>query len=339
MARGRKKLVLDKDEFQKVVDDLEAKNDFQRLAQLWDAVEQTDWAKGQSPRPLTASVAYQRAQSLGITFKTKGGTKGREKLVLDKDEFQKVVDDLEATNEFPKLADLWKAVEKTDWAKAQKPRPLTWSVAHQRAQDLGITHKTKGATKGRAKLVIDKDEFQQVVNDVESSQEFEKLSDLWAAVEQTEWAKKQEPRPLTASVASQRAQDLEITHKTKAKRRKRQESDSQERLEDNKFYRPDPVNFGVPHPRGMLFVVAPAGSCPHRLSDTHEDAVVDWATKVVKTCIEEDRLISPSALFQFSRQFYETFSDECALVKEHIQNNKDVIYQAVGGTVSTEDEE
>ena len=68
---------------------------------------------------------------------------GRTALVLSKVEFQSVISDLEAKHTFSNFGELWKAIEATSWAKAQKPRPLTASVAALRAADMGIVIKTE----------------------------------------------------------------------------------------------------------------------------------------------------------------------------------------------------
>jgi len=73
---ARTKLEIDKEAFQKVVNDLESKQSFENPSLLWKAVEATEWAKGLQPRPLTASVAYVRAKELGIVYKTVPGKKG-----------------------------------------------------------------------------------------------------------------------------------------------------------------------------------------------------------------------------------------------------------------------
>ena len=67
------------------------------------------------------------------------------RLEIDRGEFQRIVTDLEAKQTFPNPTALWKAVEETEWAKAQKPRPLTSSVAGTRAKELGIQYKTKAS--------------------------------------------------------------------------------------------------------------------------------------------------------------------------------------------------
>lgn len=74
---AKQKLELSKKEFQAIVDKLEAANTYESPSHLWKAVEETDWAKKQTPRPLTAAVAYQRAREMGIKFKTQPGKRGR----------------------------------------------------------------------------------------------------------------------------------------------------------------------------------------------------------------------------------------------------------------------
>lgn len=71
----------------------------------------------------------------------------------------------------------------------------------------------------KARLEIDKAEFQKVVSDLENSQVFVNPSALWKAVEATEWSKSLKPRPLTAAVAYVRARELEIVVKTKPGKR------------------------------------------------------------------------------------------------------------------------
>jgi len=67
----------------------------------------------------------------------------RTKAEVNAAEFQKVVNDLESTQQFPNLSALWKAVADTDWAKSLKPKPLTASVAYLRAREFKTVHQTK----------------------------------------------------------------------------------------------------------------------------------------------------------------------------------------------------
>ncbi len=71
----------------------------------------------------------------------------------------------------------------------------------------------------RTKLEINKGEFQKVVTDLEAAQTFENPSALWKAVEQSDWGKNMQPRPLTAAVAYQRAKELGIVYKTQPGKR------------------------------------------------------------------------------------------------------------------------
>lgn len=73
---ARIKLEIDATTFQQVVNDLEGKQTFRNPSYLWKAVEASEWAKGLSPRPLTAAVAYQRAKELNIVCKTTPGKRG-----------------------------------------------------------------------------------------------------------------------------------------------------------------------------------------------------------------------------------------------------------------------
>ena len=73
---ARTKLEISKADFQKVVTDLEAAEQFVNPSALWKAVEDSDWAKGLLPRPMKAAVAYMRAKELGIIYKTQPGKRG-----------------------------------------------------------------------------------------------------------------------------------------------------------------------------------------------------------------------------------------------------------------------
>lgn len=79
VKRGRKPITLDKQEFQGVVSALEAMNNFSNRTQLWQAVEDSQWAKTREPRPLTAQVAMMKAEELGLEIKTVKGKRGRSK--------------------------------------------------------------------------------------------------------------------------------------------------------------------------------------------------------------------------------------------------------------------
>jgi hypothetical protein len=71
----------------------------------------------------------------------------------------------------------------------------------------------------KAKLEVNKAEFQEVVNDLEGKQTFANPSHLWKAVEETEWAKNHKPRRLTVSICRQRTKQLGLVMKTVASKR------------------------------------------------------------------------------------------------------------------------
>ena len=71
-----KKLEVSRDELQRIVDELESQQTFPNPSALWNAVEETAWAKAHQPRPVAASVAYDRAKELGIQYKTRPAKRG-----------------------------------------------------------------------------------------------------------------------------------------------------------------------------------------------------------------------------------------------------------------------
>lgn len=71
----------------------------------------------------------------------------------------------------------------------------------------------------KTKLEVNRAEFQNVVNDLESKQTFSSPTHLWNTVEETEWARNHKPRRLTVSICRQRARELGIVMKTVAGKR------------------------------------------------------------------------------------------------------------------------
>jgi hypothetical protein len=74
----------------------------------------------------------------------------------------------------------------------------------------------------RTKLEVSKEELQAVIDKLEGEREFANPSELWMAVENTEWAKGMEPRPLKAATVYQRAKELGCIIKTKPGKKGRQ---------------------------------------------------------------------------------------------------------------------
>jgi hypothetical protein len=69
------------------------------------------------------------------------------------------------------------------------------------------------------KLEVGRDELQRIVTELESKQTFPHPSALWKAVEETQWAKSYQPRPVTAAVAYGRAKELGIRYQTSPAKR------------------------------------------------------------------------------------------------------------------------
>lgn len=75
-------------------------------------------------------------------------SRGRKPIELDKEKFQLVVADIEATQKPSNRSQLWKLVEASDWARSQQPRPLTSQVAYLKAKEMGLTIATPVGKKG-----------------------------------------------------------------------------------------------------------------------------------------------------------------------------------------------
>lgn len=333
MARGRQKININKEELQNQVNILESGCEFSTISELAQAVAATDWAKKNS---ITPSVVLLRFKEFGIKFKVKStGKRGVEKLEVSHQELQNQVDLLEKTQEFATKVDLIKAVSETDWAKNFKPKPLSESVILLRFKEFGINfHVKPESKKGKERLEVNKQEFQTIVDQLEGQKSFNRLADLWQAVEKTHWAKEMEPRPLTASVAGLRAQELGITTLTQSKKRRRKDINA---IEENGSV-VEPIlkmgvdsftkrNAGIPRYIGVPLIVVPAGDCPHKLTDVDYDSVHNWCKKVVQTMSNEGKQIAPTGLGYFAGQFFNVFGPEYKEVVEHIQACKLDIYE------------
>lgn len=80
--RGRKGIEVTAQELQSALSILESSQEggcFPTRNALWAALEQTEWAKTRSPRPLTAQVAMLMAKKHNTTIATPVGRRGRQK--------------------------------------------------------------------------------------------------------------------------------------------------------------------------------------------------------------------------------------------------------------------
>jgi hypothetical protein len=77
LKRGRKAIVIHKNELQNIIKSVEAEHKPATRSKLWELVAQTEYAKTREPRPLTAQVAMIKANELGIEITTPKGERGR----------------------------------------------------------------------------------------------------------------------------------------------------------------------------------------------------------------------------------------------------------------------
>lgn len=79
--------------------------------------------------------------------------------------------------------------------------------------------------KGRKPIQLDAVEFQNVLAELEKNNSFPNRSELWKAVEATEWAKTRTPRPLTAQVAMMKSEEMKLIVNTPKGKRGRSKGD------------------------------------------------------------------------------------------------------------------
>lgn len=77
--RGRKAIEVTPLELQTAISLLEGGTSFANRSLLWEAVEDSEWAKKQSPRPLTGPTAMLMAKKHNLTINTPMGQRGRQK--------------------------------------------------------------------------------------------------------------------------------------------------------------------------------------------------------------------------------------------------------------------
>lgn len=127
MAR---KLQINKSELQEVITKLENSQKFENPSALWKAVEATDYAKNQEPRPLTASTAYLRAKQFGIIIKTPGGKRGRGPL---SEEQKKAMQEARKTMTRRPRSEKMKEFSET-FEKLRKKVPARWQNLVKKAE-------------------------------------------------------------------------------------------------------------------------------------------------------------------------------------------------------------
>lgn len=274
---------------------------------------------------------------------------------------QSAIDSAEKTKTYKTADALFKAVAKSKFAQKKQ---LTSLQLLQLAVEKGCTCKSVEelklpepkrpassgtGRKGREKLIVDETKLREVITELEDSNTYDKLNDLWQAVADTEWAKDHAPRPLTASVVYQRVKEYGIETKTQPARKRRQPAvvdggGNEVTINEDGPTRTVVVrtndamsaeNAGIPRFRGVGLTVVPAGACPFKLTGTDFDTVKSWCTKVVESAFRQHQQIAPSGLIYYARHFFGIFGPEYQTVKEHILACKYEIY----GTPDTGDNE
>lgn len=79
MARGRKPINVTSDELQVAIGLAETSQQFTARNQLWKYIEESEWAKTRTPRPLLGQTAMLLAQKYNLRITTPVGKRGAEK--------------------------------------------------------------------------------------------------------------------------------------------------------------------------------------------------------------------------------------------------------------------
>ena len=130
-TRGRKKIEVSATELQAAITELESKQPdgkFPNRSQLWQALEQTEWAKSRNPRPLTGQVAYMLTKDGSFTIATPVGQRGK----------------LPGSGPVPKADRKPKVISLSVIQEVKKRVPPKWHPVVDRA--------FKGSTKAKIKL-------------------------------------------------------------------------------------------------------------------------------------------------------------------------------------------
>lgn len=79
VKRGRKAIEVTPFELQVALSALEATNTFPNRSALWVALEESEWAKTRTPRPLSSQTAMVMATKNNLNINTPVGKRGKEK--------------------------------------------------------------------------------------------------------------------------------------------------------------------------------------------------------------------------------------------------------------------
>lgn len=82
---AKQAIQINREDFQNVISSLELNGGFTSRSALWSAIEESEWAKKLSPRPLTAQVAMLKAKEFNLEIKTPLGKRGASKGIVRKE--------------------------------------------------------------------------------------------------------------------------------------------------------------------------------------------------------------------------------------------------------------
>lgn len=104
----------------------------------------------------------------------------------------------------------------------------------------------------------------------------------------------------------------------KAKKENKPTTDYVKKEPIEKVHRPsiNPLMLGC-----RYSITAPAGKCPHKLDSTNPEDIDAWANKVRNSFSNESKFLTLSGLIYFVRHFYEMFSPEYQMVKDHLETS------------------
>jgi hypothetical protein len=68
-------------------------------------------------------------------------------------------------------------------------------------------------------------------------------------------------------------------------------------------------------------IIAPAGSCPHKLDSTEPEKIDEWISKVRLSFKNKQQFLTISGVIYFIHQFFNMFSPEYKTVREYVEKS------------------
>lgn len=183
-------------------------------------------------------------------------------------------------------------------------------------------------SRGRKKIIVDKAEFQNQIDKLETDGSFKNMGSLFESVEQTEWAKncKDEDgnvKPLKAQSAYLRFKEMDLNSATKRgkagrgrKSQKTQDVEPQVVTPSQKRSASMAAFFGA-----KMVTRIPSGECPVKLKSTDCEAVGDWCDAIQEVYRLKDECLAYEGLLYFvNYNFHDSSTKEYGEVAKHIDS-------------------